>query len=417
MKKSPLFVLALVQVFLLLICCPLVGQDSPQQGVVPISSLTSRKEALEQQLDAKRKAGASEDDADTVNLEKQLLEATGQEDAALQEIPTASKAAGIQAWLSIPVYFATDRARNSTNGFSGDMRSSGFEIGSAKVTLSVSYGVRTDLISGAATLPLTTTDTVPTIAPIASGSILNAIKATDAASVGKKKRIVLFVHGYNVSFAEAATSAARLSTEVQFPVIPVIYDWPSNGTLTGYWHDEDQIRASFPRFVQFLKDFVLNSPYEVIIVCHSMGSREVTSALSELGRQKVNLPQLKKVVFAAADISAVEFMNAWPDMQKLSGVQYTFYASSHDLPLRLSHIVHQVPRLGDASPIVAVPAGGTTVDASAIDSIYQALGHSYIVNSPRVGADIGNWVDTNNPPQSRGLAQVTIAGKSYFLFR
>ena len=147
-----------------------------------------------------------------------------------------------------------------------------------------------------------------------------------------------------------------------------------------------------------------------------MGAREVTSALAELGRHGVRLPALHKVVFAAADIWSKEFIDAWPDLQRLEGVEFGFYASNHDLALRLSHIVHRLPRLGDAAPTISAPVGGMTVDASAVDSVFQAAGHSYILNSPKIGADLGAWIDSNTSPKDRGLLQIVRAGQTYYVF-
>ena len=203
--------------------------------------------------------------------------------------------------------------------------------------------------------------------------------ASDAIdSQGHKRRVLLFVHGYNVSFDDALDATARLSAEVQFPVIPVA----SLGHPTAHTPDIGTTRITYAtsskRFMEFLQGFLSKSQPEVDIVCHSMGAREVTSALAELGRHKARLPALHKVIFAAADIWSKEFIDVWPDLQKLDGVEFEFYASNHDLALKLSHIVHRVPRLGDASPVTA-PAGGTTVDASAL-ATFQAVGHSYILD-------------------------------------
>jgi esterase/lipase superfamily enzyme len=210
-------------------------------------------------------------------------------------------------------------------------------------------------------------------------------------------------------------TAALFSTEVQFPVISIAYSWPSAGTYIGYWHDEDMVRASSLRFRAFLQALLTKSPAEVVIVCHSMGVREVTSSLAELGRSGVQLQALHKVIFAAADISKEEFGEAWPDMKKLSGVQFGFYASSHDVAMTLSHVVHGLDRLGDASPPVMAPAGGTTVDATNVDPIYQEAGHSYILKSPRIGTDVGMWVDSDMSPAARGLTQVVRFGQTYYL--
>jgi|SRR5579859_2344972 len=396
------------------------GQDKPQDSSATpsVTALGKRRMDLEQQIE---RVESKTDPASALrlrNLQEQLLQVTGEEDAARQQLPRESKGIfGKPSFISIPVYYITDRARGSAGKFGGVLRDHGLEYGRSNVTLGTDLGVRVDLIAGAHNLPQGHGIQPPTLQNTgAMRELLDAIGSSGIDPRGHRKRVLLFVHGYNVSFDDAVTAAARLATEVEFPVIPVAYSWPSDGTYVGYWHDEEIVRDSSSRFRNFLQELLTKSPTDVVIVCHSMGAREVTSALAELGHHGVQLPALHKVVFAAADIWSKEFMDTWPDLQKLEGVEFAFYVSNHDLALRLSHIVHKLPRLGDADPTITAPFGGITVDASAVDSVFQAAGHSYILNAPKIGADLGAWVDGDTSPKDRGLLQIVRAGQSYYMF-
>lgn len=387
------------------------GQPSPE-------TLNLRREGLERQVQTIESKNGVVETPQLRSLREQLLQATGEEDAALQEVPKGSKGLfGTASLISMPVFYITDRARISGGSFGGELRDQGVAYGKSVVTLDTDYGVRIDMIAGARNLPPGNGTSSPVLQNLdGMQSLLDSIGPNTTDPQGRRRRVLLFVHGYNVTFNDALTATARISSEVQFPVIPVAYSWPSDGSYVGYWHDEDNVRGSSRRFMSFLEEFLKKSPTEVIIVCHSMGAREVTSALAELGRHGSRFPALQKIIFAAADISSKEFLDEWPYLQKLEGVQFGFYASDHDLALRLSHVVHRLPRLGDASPIITAPVGGTTVDASAVDPVYQAAGHSYILNSPKIGADLGAWIDGNTPPANRGLVQVVRAGQTYFIF-
>lgn len=315
------------------------------------------------------------------------------------------------------MYYVTDRAGTDDGNFGGNLRDQGLAYGRAVTTLTAGYGIRVDLIAGARNLPQGSGISPPTLHSLGGmQDLLGAIGSDTTGPQGRRKRVLLFVHGYNVTFDDAVTAAARLSSEIQFPVIPVAYSWPSDGTYIGYWHDEENVRDSYPRFMSFLQELVAKAPAEVVIVCHSMGAREVTPALAELERNGVQLQGLRKVIFAAPDIWSKEFLDAWPYLQKLKGVEFGFYLSFHDIALRLSHIVHRLPRLGDATPTVTAPVGGITIDASAVDSVFQAAGDSYILNSPKIGADVGAWVDNSVSPTDRGLLQVHRAGQMYYMF-
>jgi len=77
------------------------------------------------------------------------------------------------------------------------------------------------------------------------------------------------------------------------------------------------------------------SPVEVVIVCHSMGSRLVASALYKLGDKGAALPALHHVVFAASDLYTNDLSEHWSTI-RLKDVGFSFYCSNHDLALRLS---------------------------------------------------------------------------------
>ena len=276
-----------------------------------LTVLSQRRVDLEKQIQHVESAADPARASQLRNLQEQLLQVTGEEDAARQQTPEEAKGLfGSSNFISVPVYYVTDRARMQ-GGFGGTLRDQGVEYGRSVVTLGTDLGIRVDLIAGAHNLPQGNGIQPPTLQNTGGiRDLLDAIRSSTIGPQGRRKRVLLFVHGYNVSFNDAVTAAARLSTEVEFPVIPVAYSWPSDGTYIGYWHDEDSVRDSSSRLMSFLQELLTNSPTEVVIVCHSMGAREVTSALAELGRHGVRLPALHKVVFAAADIWSKEFIDA-----------------------------------------------------------------------------------------------------------
>ena len=318
-------------------------------------------------------------------------------------------------YLQVPVMFVTDR-QSSRGAFTTDRREVGLEFGRALTTISTESGVRSDYIADAKRLPQSTRLTPPVIFHIADLSkFIHEISNRKADQSGRQRRVIVFVHGYNVSFDEAVRTAAILSTEVQFSNIPIVYSWPSAGTFAGYWHDEEEVKASEVQFTDFLKNLLSQSPIEVVIICHSMGSRLVEAALYNLGNKALAFPKLRHVVFAASDLYTRDLSAHWPAMRP-EGVGFTFYCSNHDLALRLSHIVHDDPRAGDVFPTVYAPSGADTIDASSVDSILRGLGHSYIIDSPTIGTDMGQWVDTNASPQARGLIKSTNPGPKYYIF-
>jgi esterase/lipase superfamily enzyme len=224
------------------------------------------------------------------------------------------------------------------------------------------------------------------------------------------------VHGYNVTFSEAAVSAAHLAAAMQLRITPIVYSWPSLGKASGYWHDEDTARASTLRFTPFLEHLLSGPEDDIIIVCHSMGSRIVTASLGELSRRGVKADRLRKVALAAADISTEEFGEQWPSLRQFRSTQWTLYESSKDLALVLSQVAHRYRRVGDSRDGVYIQTGSDTIDASNISSTFLAWGHSYIVNNSAVASDLSEWVAQDLLPASRGLIRATQAQDVYWTF-
>lgn len=102
------------------------------------------------------------------------------------------------------------------------------------------------------------------------------------------------------------------------------------------------------------------------VIAHSMGNRVVADALRVLSPD-VDTSRLHQLVLAAPDIDAgVSEQFA----VKIEGCakQVTLYASSKDLALRGSKLVHGCQRAGDSEPEVLVIGSVVSVDASHADT-------------------------------------------------
>ena len=66
----------------------------------------------------------------------------------------------------------------------------------------------------------------------------------------------IFLHGYNVSFEEAALRAAQIGFDLSIRGAMAFFSWPSQGDLAGYSADEASIEASEFVIMEFLENFV-----------------------------------------------------------------------------------------------------------------------------------------------------------------
>lgn len=111
----------------------------------------------------------------------------------------------------------------------------------------------------------------------------------DARAAGETPHALFFLHGFNVTFEEAAIRAAQMGVDLLVPGATAFFSWPSRGSATAYPVDEASIEASEQAITDFLVDFTANCGAEKVhVVAHSMGTR--SPALSTKSRIRANGP-------------------------------------------------------------------------------------------------------------------------------
>jgi len=208
---------------------------------------------------------------------------------------------------------------------------------------------------------------------------------------------LVFVHGYNVTFEDAARRTAQIAADLGFSGVPMMYSWPSQGTIRGYAEDEVNVRWSVPRLEEFLALVAREAGDRPIhLIAHSMGNRAVMEVLRRFAveRAEADRPRFQTVSLVAPDVDAAVYRDEIaPRLAAVlrRGGRATLYASDSDRSLQLSSELHGAPRAGDLSAIALVTAGVATVDASRVDTSLLRLirvGHSYFADKPSVIADL-----------------------------
>jgi esterase/lipase superfamily enzyme len=229
------------------------------------------------------------------------------------------------------------------------------------------------------------------------------------------KAILVYVHGYNMSFAETAMRTAQLAHDLDFPGLPFFFSWPSAGQVTAYLRDSESAQLSEDAFDQVLEDLSRLSGGEIYVIAHSMGSRVVTQALRSRVDKGKSTAHVRELLLAAPDINADLFRKAIaPRLQAMQGTQTTVYASSSDLALMASKAVHGYRRVGETAGGVFVYPGFDTVDASAASLAVRAFGHSYLTDSAAVLKDIRSLLRLKLPAKARGLAEAGTSPDIYW---
>jgi esterase/lipase superfamily enzyme len=200
------------------------------------------------------------------------------------------------------------------------------------------------------------------------------------------KSVFVFVHGYNVSFEDAARRTGQMAFDLKFPGAPIFYSWPSQANWYSYAKDQENIDLSVPQIRSFLLDIAAKSGADSIhLIAHSMGNVGLTAALQAMETEST--PAFSQVVLAAPDIDAEVFQNEIASKVISKAKRTTLYTSKSDLALVASRYFNQRPRAGDSGPAVLIMDGMDTIDATAVDS--SLLGHSYYGSNVTVLDDLG----------------------------
>jgi esterase/lipase superfamily enzyme len=229
------------------------------------------------------------------------------------------------------------------------------------------------------------------------------------------KALLIFVHGYNMSFAEAAMRTAQLAYDLDFPGVPFFFSWPSVGQVTGYVRDGETAVLSQDAFDRVLDDLSELPVSDIYLIAHSMGSRIVSEVLRGRVERGKDTARISELLLAAPDINAEIFRTRIaPRLAEMRRTQTTVYASSSDLALIASKAVTGYQRVGETAGGVFVYPGLETIDASRASVVMREFGHSYLTDSAAVLKDIRSLLLLKLPAKARGLSQAGISPNLYW---
>lgn len=227
-----------------------------------------------------------------------------------------------------------------------------------------------------------------------------ALQAQLALSPMEERSGVVFIHGYNTSFKEAAIRTAQLGVDLKVSGAMALFSWPSIGSMRWYPGDVAAIEASELALTQFLIEFVEKSGAHAIhIIAHSMGNRGLLRAVNNIAvrAQERTGVLFSQIVLAAPDVDCEVFAQLASAYQLVCD-RATLYAASGDLPVRISGRLHRYPRAGILPPVTIV-SGIDTVDASKAG--LTGLGHNYFCAAKQVLGDIYQLISSGAAPSGR----------------
>ena len=78
-------------------------------------------------------------------------------------------------------------------------------------------------------------------------------------SYSETNQVFIFIHGFNVSFEEAARRTAQIHYDLTFDGAPIFYSWPSEASVVDYTVDEATIERAERHLEDFLKMVILQT--------------------------------------------------------------------------------------------------------------------------------------------------------------
>ena len=315
-------------------------------------------------------------------------------------------AAGKLRYHLVRVYYATNRRPAAETDAPAHYSGERGKLSYGVVNVALPAGHRTGELEAPSILRLEFSATpdkhvvLQSIDELSAGAWRSEI-AKRASALGNPG-ILVFVHGYNTTFDDAALRAGQLAFDLKFAGPTVLFSWPSRAATLEYTFDEQSAEWSVPDLQAVLQALISITPHTpVYVIAHSMGNRVfLRSFKALLESDPTARTTVKQIVLAAPDIDADVFTRELAPAVLGQGPRVTLYASSNDKALAASRDVHGgYRRLGESGKNLVVLQGLDTVDASTVST--EFLGHSYYGDSDAVVSDLKYVIRKSLPPQER----------------
>jgi len=219
------------------------------------------------------------------------------------------------------------------------------------------------------------------------------------------KDLLIYVHGYNNGFDDAALTLAELWHFTGRTGVPLLYTWPAgHGGLSGYAYDRESGEFTIFHLKQLLRALAELPELEGIhLLSHSRGTDVAVSAVRELliearaaGVDPRERYRIVNLILAAPDID-IDVLSQRVIAERLGEgtEQVTIYASRKDKAIGLAEALFgSALRLGRASagklPTTVASRFEDAGNVSMVESRTAGglIGHGYFHSDPATSSDL-----------------------------
>lgn len=332
---------------------------------------------------------------------------------ATEDMDIALKSSQQLDHYQVKVNFATNRKPGNDDEYFSGLRSDHVSFGQADV--SIPKGHKSGSVERPSIWKLQIRENRDK--HIVIDSVTTCEKAAFIANLDQERKssnqLLIFIHGFNVSFSDALYKSAQLKFDLRFAGPLVLFSWPSLGNVAKYTHDINNAEYASGFLKNLLIELKAMEFDEIYILAHSMGSRCLTMALRDL--PDTIEQAYENLVLAAPDVDADHFeINLAKNIRRLAK-NVTLYVSDSDVALKASRKVNGFRRLGDTTDGVSVLEGIHTIDVAGAGAGF--LKHSYISEDNRIMDDLFSLLFNKLPPEKRRLQpKHTSDNKGYWTF-
>ena len=195
---------------------------------------------------------------------------------------------------------------------------------------------------------------------------------------------VLFVHGFNVNFAEAVLRQAQMQHDLDRHEAAVLFSWPSAASARQYLYDRESALFSRPALETTIAALAASNAKQFNLVAHSMGAflaMDTFAQMMRLGYDEVQR-KINVIILLSPDIEVDVFKEqARPVLER--GVPIIVFTSRRDQALWLSALIRgEQDRLGsvrDEAELDGLPV--TVYDVTEVRA-GDPLDHFAVATSP-----------------------------------
>ncbi|CAN5367694.1 alpha/beta hydrolase [soil metagenome] len=222
-----------------------------------------------------------------------------------------------------------------------------------------------------------------------------------------QRDVLVFVHGFNTNFADAAFRFAQIVHDSGFKGVPVLFTWPSRGQLLAYPYDRESAYYSRDFLERNLRAIASDlGATRMDILAHSMGTLLTLETLRQASIRGDGTfgGRLRDVMLAAPDVDLDVFRTQMAEIKR----PVTVFVSADDRALDFSRrFAGDKTRLGAVSAkdkdIIAEleKLGARIIDLSEVAS-GDSLNHSKFASSPKVVQMIGQRLQADGGISTAG---------------